>query len=63
MEIGEWVVFYYFGAYSMSIATNFNRSRPIVQMPTKDNEIITIPEEIEKKGIPALWGLPNFWNL
>lgn len=54
MEIGEWVVFYYFGAYSMSIANNFNRSRPIVQMPMKDNEIITIPEKIEKKGIPAL---------
>ena len=67
IEIGDWVVFYCFGAYSMSIATNFNgfeaRSRPIVQMPTKNNEIITIPEEIEKKGIPALWGLPNAWTL
>ena len=67
LEIGDWVVFYCFGAYSMSIATNFNgfeaRSRPIFQMPTKDNEIITIPEEIEKKGIPALWGLPNSWTL
>lgn len=53
MEIGDWVIFYCFGVYSMSIATNFNsfeaRSRPIIQMPNKDNEIITIPEEIEKK--------------
>ncbi len=67
MEIGDWVIFYCLGAYSMSIATNFNgfeaRSRPIVQMPFGNNEIIKIPEELEIKGIPALWGIPKSWNL
>jgi len=67
LEIGDWVVFYCLGAYSMSIATNFNgfeaRSRPIYQLPTDKNETIKIPEEIEVKGIPALWGIPNSWNL
>ena len=67
LEIGDWVVFYCLGAYSMSVATNFNgyefRTRPIIQMPMKNNEVVNIPEEIEKKGIPALWGIPNTWKL
>lgn len=67
LEIGDWVVFYCSGAYTMSIATNFNgfeiRTKPIYQMPTDKNETIKIPEELEKKGIPALWGLPNMWTL
>ena len=50
----------------MCIATNFNgyefRNRPIIQMPMKNNEVVNIPEEIEKKDIPALWGIPNTWN-
>ena len=67
LEIGDWVVFYCLGAYSMSVATNFNgyefRTRSIIQMPMKNNEVVNIPEEIEKKGIPALWGIPNTWKL
>lgn len=67
LEIGDWVVFYCSGAYSMSLASNFNgfetRTRPIYQMPTKDGKIIKIPEELDKKGIPSLWGSPNAWNL
>ena len=67
MEIGDWVIFYCLGAYSLSIATNFNgfeiRSRPIYQLPMEGNKIIKIPEEIETKGIPSLWGLPNSWSL
>jgi hypothetical protein len=51
----------------MSVATNFNgyefRTRSIIQMPMKNNEVVNIPEEIEKKGIPALWGIPNTWKL
>ena len=51
----------------MSLASNFNgfetRTRPIYQMPTKDGKIIKIPEELNKKGIPSLWGSPNAWTL
>jgi hypothetical protein len=32
-------------------------------MPTKEGKIIKISEELEKKGIPALWGNPNAWTL
>lgn len=67
LEIGDWVVFYCFGAYSMCLASNFNgfetRTRPIYQMPTREGKVIKISEELEKKGIPALWGSPNAWTL
>lgn len=67
LEIGDVVVFYCLRAYSMSITTNFNgfeaSIRPIYQLPTDNNEIIIINEEIEVKGIPALWGIPNSWKL
>lgn len=67
LELCDWVVFYCFGAYSMCLASNFNgfetRTRTIYQMPTKEGKIIKISEELEKKGIPALWGNPNAWTL
>ena len=67
LEICDWVVFYCLGAYSMSIATNFNgfeaRQRQIFQMPLDDGNVIKIPNELEKHGIPALWGIPNMWDI
>jgi len=60
-------LFFIVGAYFMNIANNFNgfeiRTKLFIEMPIDKNENVKIPEEFEKKGIPALWGLPNMWTL
>ena len=68
LEIGDWIIFYFNGAYSMCAASNFNgfesTTRPIFHLPMKkDGFIVKIPEDVEKNGIPALWGLPGGWDL
>ena len=68
LEIGDWVIYYFIGAYSMSLSSNFNgfetTTRPIFHLPMKeDGSVVKIPEDVEKKGIPALWGLPGGWDL
>ena len=52
----------------MSLCTNFNgfesRTRPIFHLPLQDTkETVKLPSDIEKNGIPALWGLPGTWDL
>lgn len=68
MEVGDWVIYYCLGAYSMCLASNFNgfesRTRPIFHYPLLDGgKVVKIPEDVEKYGIPSLWGLPDSWEL
>ncbi len=68
LNVGDWVIYYCLGAYSMSLCTNFNgfesRTRPIFHLPLQDTkEIVKLPSDIERHGIPALWGLPGAWDL
>ena len=68
LNVGDWVVYYCLGAYSMSLSCNFNgfesRTRPVFQLPLEGTrKVVKLPLDIEKNGIPALWGLPNTWDL
>ena len=52
----------------MSLSCNFNgfesRTRPVFQLPLEGTrKVVKLPLDIEKNGIPALWGLPNTWDL
>ncbi|ELP95249.1 ornithine decarboxylase, putative [Entamoeba invadens IP1] len=66
MEEGvDWVVFPCAGAYTISLATNFNgfqsREHDVYVMKNKDINKITLPEEIEKNSIPALMSHTAHW--
>lgn len=66
LEIGDWIFFRHCGAYTMSMASNFNgfeaRNHKIFEL-TGDiiKTPIQLPDFIEKYGIPSLDGLPNKW--
>ena len=65
MEQGQdWLIFPNLGAYSMSLATNFNgfesRNHEIYQLPgTELKTPIELPEDIVKYSVPAYAGMPG----
>ena len=64
----DWVIFPNIGAYSMSLAVNFNgfesRNHKIYELDgTQLKAPVQLPEDIVKYSIPALAGMPGQWTL
>ena len=63
----DWIMYPNVGAYTMSLATNFNgyqmKNHKMYILPGTQFKTIELPEDIQKYGIPALSGQPLNWSL